>query len=145
MTNFHGDKEKQNSKRKFKMADSKKLSLSKPTNAKYFLTKISWIGLWISRINWCQTDWCKGHWCVSTYMVVRLSNIRSKTGNFFWKTQFFWVGNFEFLFLWWFTAKNDPHQPLIPAVYMLKVKKSRKVSLDNMYISFDAGFERMYN
>ena len=29
----------------------------------------------ISRINWC-----KGHWCGSTYMVVRLSDVSSKTG-----------------------------------------------------------------
>ena len=27
--------------------------------------KISWIGPWVSRI-----DWCEGHWCSSTYMVV---------------------------------------------------------------------------
>ena len=28
-----------------------------------FFMKISWIGPWISRI-----DWCKGHWCGSTYI-----------------------------------------------------------------------------
>ena len=37
--------------------------------------KISWIGPWVSRIGWC-----KWHWFGSTYMVVRLSNICSKTG-----------------------------------------------------------------
>ena len=37
--------------------------------------KISWIGPWVSRI-----DWCEGHWCGSTYMAVRLSDISSKTG-----------------------------------------------------------------
>ena len=37
--------------------------------------KISWIGPWVSRI-----DWCEGHWCGSTYMVMRLSDISSKTG-----------------------------------------------------------------
>ena len=36
--------------------------------------KISWIGPLISRI-----DWCEGHWNVSTYMVVRLFDISSKT------------------------------------------------------------------
>ena len=36
--------------------------------------KFSWIGPWDSRINWCE-----GHWNGSTYMVVRLSNISSKT------------------------------------------------------------------
>ena len=37
--------------------------------------KISWIGPWVSRI-----DWCEGHQCDSTYMVVRLLDISSKTG-----------------------------------------------------------------
>jgi hypothetical protein len=36
--------------------------------------KISWIVPWVSRI-----DWCEGHWFISTYMAVRLSNIRAKT------------------------------------------------------------------
>ncbi len=130
------------------MADSKKrvkTSFSSSANSQYFFMKISWIGPWVSRI-----DWCEGHWCGSTYMVVRLSDISSKTGkkcifcvfclflslrrtvsrpyrlshiialyinqsywpkdqsmkvwqkNFenwrFWKTQFFWVGHFEFFF-----------------------------------------------
>ena len=37
--------------------------------------KISWIGPWVSRI-----DWSQGHWCGSTYKVVRMSVISSKTG-----------------------------------------------------------------
>ena len=37
--------------------------------------KISWIGPWVRRI-----DWCKGHWCSSTYIVERLSDVSSKTG-----------------------------------------------------------------
>ena len=44
--------------------------------------KISWIGAWVSRI-----DWCKGDWCGLTHMVVRLSDIRSKPG----KKRFFCV------------------------------------------------------
>ena len=32
-------------------------------------------GPWIRRI-----DWCKGHWCGANYIVVRLSDISSKTG-----------------------------------------------------------------
>ena len=46
-----------------------------------FLVKISWIGHWVSRI-----DWCKEHWFGSTFIVVRLSNIRSKTAKkcLFW-------------------------------------------------------------
>ena len=34
-----------------------------------------------------RIDWCKGHWCESTYMVVRLSNVSSKTG----KKCIFWI------------------------------------------------------
>ena len=64
-----------------KMADSKKLSFSKSPILKNFFVKISWIGPWVSRI-----DWCEGHWCGSTYMAMRLSNISSKTGSkcIFW-------------------------------------------------------------
>ena len=35
----------------------------------------SWICSWVSR-----NSWCEGHWCGSTYMVMRLSDISSKTG-----------------------------------------------------------------
>ena len=41
-------------------------------NFQYFFVKISGVGPWMCRINWYQ--------CGSTYMVVRLSNIRPKTG-----------------------------------------------------------------
>ena len=44
-------------------------------NSQSFFMKISWIGPWVSRI-----DWCKGHWFCSTHMAVRLANISSKTG-----------------------------------------------------------------
>ena len=44
-------------------------------NSQYFFVKISGIGPWM-----CRIDWCEGHWCSSTYMVVRLSDISSKTG-----------------------------------------------------------------
>ena len=40
----------------------------------YFFMKFLWFGPWVSRI-----DWCEEHWCDSTYMVMRLSNISSKT------------------------------------------------------------------
>ena len=40
-----------------------------------FFVKISGIGPWVRRIKWC-----KGHWYGSIYMVVRLSNTRSKAG-----------------------------------------------------------------
>ena len=44
-----------------------------------------------------RIDWCKGHWCESTYMVVRLSNVSSKTG----KKCIFWIcfSNFFFCFI----------------------------------------------
>jgi hypothetical protein len=53
----------------------KKSSFSSSAYSQYFFAKISWIGPLISRINSC-----KGCWCGSTYMVVRLSNVSSKTG-----------------------------------------------------------------
>ena len=40
-----------------------------------WLRKISEISPWVSKINWCRR-----HLCGSIYMVVRLSDIRSKTG-----------------------------------------------------------------
>ena len=52
----------------------KKRSFFKIANSQYFLVKILWIGPWISRI-----EWYEGHWNGSTYMVVRLSYIRSET------------------------------------------------------------------
>ena len=70
------------SKKKFKMADLKiqngrlkKTSFSSSANSQYFFMKFSWIGPWVSRI-----DWCEGHWFVSTFVAVRLSDISSKTG-----------------------------------------------------------------
>ena len=61
--------------KKFQMADSKKLRFSTPPILKTFLRKFLGIGPWVSRINRCE-----GHWCGSTYIVVRLSDVRSKTG-----------------------------------------------------------------
>ena len=68
-------------KKKFKMADIKiqngrlkKTSFSSSANSQYFFMKFSWIGPWVSRI-----DWCEGHWFGSTCVVVRLSDISSKT------------------------------------------------------------------
>jgi hypothetical protein len=48
--------------------------LFKTANSQNFFTKISGIGPWVGRI-----DSCEGHWCGSTYMVMRLSDISSKT------------------------------------------------------------------
>ena len=53
----------------------KKRSFSSSANSQYFFVKISWIGCWDSRF-----DWCERHWGGSIYMVVRLSDISSKTG-----------------------------------------------------------------
>ena len=62
-------------KKKSKMADFSKWPFFKIANSQNFFVKISWIGPWVSRINWCE-----GHWCSLTYMVVRLSDVSSKTG-----------------------------------------------------------------
>ena len=43
-------------KKRFKMADSKKLSFSTTPKSWAITAKISWIVPWVSRI-----DWCKGH------------------------------------------------------------------------------------
>ena len=51
-----------------------KITIFKIANSQKNFVKISLIGPWVSRINWC-----KEHWCSSTYMVVRLSDVRSKT------------------------------------------------------------------
>ena len=64
-------------KKKIQNGRLKKTSFSSSTNSQYFFMKISWIGPWVSRI-----DWCEVYWCGSTYMVMRLSNISSKTALF---------------------------------------------------------------
>ena len=68
-----------NSKKKFKKKIQngrlKKAEFFNSANSQYFFVKISWISPWVSRI-----DWCEGHWCGSTFMVVRRSDISSKTG-----------------------------------------------------------------
>ena len=62
-------------KRKQSIWPTQKNEFFKTANSQYFFSKISWIGFWVSKI-----DWCKRHWCGSTYMTVRLSDISSKTG-----------------------------------------------------------------
>ena len=52
-----------------------KTSFSSSANSQYFFMKISGIGPWVSKINWCER-----HWCGSIYMVIRLSDISTKTG-----------------------------------------------------------------
>ena len=77
MIDLNRDEAKKNcfEKIKFKMADSKKTEIFNSANSQYFFVKISEIGFWVNRINWCE-----GHQCYSTDMVVRLSDIRPKTG-----------------------------------------------------------------
>ena len=62
-------------KKKSKMAVFQKWPFFKIANSQNFFVKISQIRPWVSRIAWCE-----GHWSGSTYMVVRLSDISSKTG-----------------------------------------------------------------
>ena len=73
----------------------KKSSFSSSAISQYFFANNSWIGPLVSRI-----DWFERHWCGSTYMVVRLSNISSKTGK---KYSFgvFWL----FLHLCWTASR----------------------------------------
>ena len=59
----------------------------KIANSQNFFVKISQIRPWVSRIAWCE-----GHWSGSTYMVVRLSDISSKTGK---KSFFMFLGHFS--------------------------------------------------
>ena len=73
LSNFQGNEAKK-SIFFFKMADSKKLSFSTTNKSWAISSKISWIGPWVIRI-----DWCEGQWCGSTYMVVRMSDVSSKT------------------------------------------------------------------
>ena len=61
-------------KKKIQNGRLKKRSFSISANSQYFFSKFSWMGPWVSRI-----DWCEGHWWDSTYMAVRLSDIRCKT------------------------------------------------------------------
>ena len=62
-------------KRKIQNGRLKKTEFFNSANSQYFFLKISGIGFWVNSINWC-----KSHQCGSTYMVVRLSDISSKTG-----------------------------------------------------------------
>ena len=48
---------------------TQKRSISSSANSQYFFPKISWIGPWVNRI-----DWCEWHWYGSSYMAVRLSD-----------------------------------------------------------------------
>ena len=60
----------------FTEVKQKKIKMAYLENSKWPPQKnLVWFGPWLSRI-----DWCKGHWFVTTYMVVRLSDISSKTG-----------------------------------------------------------------
>jgi hypothetical protein len=52
-----------------------KISFSSNANPQYFFMKFLWFGPSVGKI-----DWCEWHWCCSFYMVMRLSDISSKTG-----------------------------------------------------------------
>ena len=77
LTAFHGIKQKKKfwTKKNPKWPTQKNYGFQ-TVNSQYFSAKLSGIGPWVSRINWC-----KGHQCDPTNMVVRLSDdIRPKTG-----------------------------------------------------------------
>ena len=92
--------------KKIQNGQLKKTKFFKSANSQNVFAKISQIGPWLSRI-----DWCEERWWGSMYVVVRLSNISSKTGKeyifcvfrsflslkFSWKiieNWQFWVGHF---------------------------------------------------
>ena len=109
-------KQKKNffSKKKIQNGRLKKTTFFKIAKSQNFFARISQIGPWVSRI-----DWCEGHWFISTYMAVRLSDIRAKTGkkcNFEFFFCFFSMkisqsllvskDGSKFWLLLWFPAKN---------------------------------------
>ena len=67
-------------KKKIQNGWLKKSLFLKIANSQKIFTKISQMGPWVSRI-----EWCEGHWCSSTYMAVRLSDKSSKTAKKSWK------------------------------------------------------------
>jgi hypothetical protein len=106
------------------MADSKKTEFFKIANSQIFFIKISWIGPWVNRINWCEGHWCGSfsrlilRLCRTASWPYRLSHInalhinqsyqpKGQSMKFsqilfenwrFWKIQFFWVSHFDFFF-----------------------------------------------
>ena len=75
------------SKKKIQKGRLKKSSFFTIANSQNVFAKISQMGSWVGRI-----EWCEGHWCSSTYMALRLSEKSSKTAK---KCIF---GSFEFFF-----------------------------------------------
>ena len=71
---FMGMKQKRNIEKKIQNGQLKKTACFHSANSKYIFPKISGISPWISRIVWCI-----GYRCDSTYMVLRLSDVSSKT------------------------------------------------------------------
>ena len=75
LTDFHGNEAKKSFLIFFQNDRLKKTEIFKTANSQKIVAKISGIGSWVSR-----TDWCKEPWCGSTYMVERLSDVSLKTG-----------------------------------------------------------------
>ena len=78
-------KKKKKFEKKIQNGRLKKSSFFKIANSQNFFAKISEIGPWVSRI-----EWCEGHWCSSTYVAVRLSDKSSKTAKKYRKC-IFWL------------------------------------------------------
>ena len=63
-THFHGDETKQiEIIEEIQHGRLKKTEFFKNPNSQYFFAKISGIGPWLSRINWCEGRWC-GSTCI---------------------------------------------------------------------------------
>ena len=54
-----------------------KWPIFKIANSQNFFVKISWMGPWVSRI-----DWCKGHWFISTYMAKGKNSLKAQILHF---------------------------------------------------------------
>ena len=132
-------------KKNSKWPTQKNLDFQLPQFSKFFL-KISGIGPWVSRI-----DWCKGHLCGSTYRVERLSDVSSKTGKkcifswtypffenwCFWKSHFFCFGHFEIFQKNFFLLHSQENQskfivqPGWVEILMLTLVYNKRVSVRN--------------
>jgi len=116
LTVFHWTKQKKIQNGRLKKTTFFKTTFFKTVNSQYFFVKFSGIGSWVSRINWCE-----GHQCDSTDMVVRLSDIRPKTGK--------WLP--------WFPAYEVLGQHPCTGLYLmiiLKVTKSTLISQDLIHL-----------
>ena len=116
-------------KKKYQNGWLKKAEIFNSPSSQFFFAKISGIGLWVSTINWC-----KGHWCGSTYLVVRLSDIKGQ----------FTVKNAILLFLALFwTDVRQPDDHIDWELGVLKISVCLSWSFD--FFCFSAVYIMFYS